>query len=67
MSGVFAGDLKNLMLSNAVNNTVDARPFNSPLNIEAKGFSYYGQLDGKVCFFCDQLFDFGIIRPEIRS
>ena len=46
--GVFAGDMKNLMLSDSSTSTLKARSFNAAEKIEMKGTSFYGVIEGKV-------------------
>ena len=48
VSGVFAGDMKNLKLSNSVTSSLQTRSFNASENIEMEGVSYYGMISGKV-------------------
>ena len=48
VSGTFAGDMRNLYLSDVATSSLVYRSFSSSELVEEKGTSYYGMLKGKV-------------------
>ena len=48
ISEPFAGDLKNIKLSNSKTNTLDSRYFNAPQTVNYNGGTYIGVIRGKV-------------------
>ncbi|XP_065671411.1 laminin subunit alpha-1 isoform X3 [Hydra vulgaris] len=48
VSGIFAGDMRNLMISGSSGDSLTNRQWNGDYLIEQKATSYYGQIDGLI-------------------
>ena len=48
VTGVFAGDIRNVFLTDAITNQLKIRSFNSSEKISDRGVSYYGMISSQV-------------------